>query len=66
VHVDVGDRDFTWQGKTWQGKTWKGETWNGARGRSAALRGHGCCPICDAAAAQGKAKPRFEAAACPA
>jgi hypothetical protein len=54
VHVDVGDRDLTW---------------HGGRGRSASLRGHGCCPVCDAmarGAGTSNQRSRFEARACAA
>ncbi len=46
VHVDVGDRVFSWHGN---------------RRRSAMLGSGGCCPAC-AAMASAKGKPRFEAA----
>lgn len=46
VHVDVGDRVFSWYGN---------------RRRNASLGGHGCCPACAAMAAAANGKPRFEA-----
>ena len=46
VHVDVGDRVFSWYGP---------------RRRSASL-GAGCCPVCAATASSGRGtRPRFEA-----
>lgn len=46
VHVDVGDRVFSW---------------NGNRRRNAMSSGFGCCPVCAAMSANNTGKSRFEA-----